>query len=306
MINKKHNYKNDEDLIFLNKQYSYFQSYVNKDVNMVYHYTSLDTLSKIIENSTLRFSNINYQNDECEFTYFFLLLDEHLQEYESYYDKTFYDYLDKLCSKYCTSPFYYTGPDIQSDGNRQYYISSFSLTDDNLALWTLYTKEKNFIGCNFGIQPNGISIYSVNDLLTKGVVIYNRDEQDRLLKELLFVIFDIYKKNNYSINFLEKIQIFLNKYALFFKHPAFEQEKEYRFVYKPNENFNIQNFENKPYIDLPFNIAIDIKSVKLSPTLRADTYIKELKRLFNKKHLKTKIFTTSMIPFSNKYSISNE
>lgn len=306
MINKKHNYKNDEDLIFLNKQYSYFQSYVNKDVNMVYHYTSLDTLSKIIENSTLRFSNINYQNDECEFTYFFLLLDEHLQEYESYYDKTFYDYLDKLCSKYCTSPFYYTGPDIQSDGNRQYYISSFSLTDDNLALWTLYTKEKNFIGCNFGIQPNGISIYSVNDLLTKGVVIYNRDEQDRLLKELLFVIFDKYKKNNYSINFLEKIQIFLNKYALFFKHPAFEQEKEYRFVYKPNENFNIQNFENKPYIDLPFNIAIDIKSVKLSPTLRADTYIKELKRLFNKKHLKTKIFTTSMIPFSNKYSISNE
>ncbi len=303
MVNNKQKSNISSDTIFLDKQYGYFINYINKGTGIVYHYTSLDTMSKILTNSTLRFSNINFQNDECEFTYFYLLLEEHLKEYKWNYDTAFCKYLDNICAEYCASPFYYFGPDIQRNINRQYYISSFSITDDNLALWTLYTKEKGFIGCNFGINPKQVSIYTDNDLLTSGMVIYDREEQENILKEILSMIFYKYQKNFEPENFLEKVAKTLNKYALFFKHPAFEQEKEYRFVYKPTENFNIQNFENKPFIDLPLNVMTDIKCIRLSPTLRDSFYINEIKKLFKKHKIITNKFDISKIPFSNSYKI---
>ena len=290
------------NLIFLDKLYEHFINYINKNIEEVYHYTSLEVMSKILANSSLRFTNINYMNDECEFTYFYLLLEDFINNNKSKYSKNFCKKLEKIYAEHCASPFYFVGPTIQHDNNRQYYISSFSLSDDNLALWTLYTKEQSFMGCNFGIKPNQVSIYTNDNPLIYGKVLYDREEQENILNEIITTLFYVFETNT---NFPEDIKTMFGRYALFFKHPAFKQEQEYRFIYYPIDKFNIQNAENKPFIDLPFNTRNDISSVRLSPTMRKNTDLQNIKKLFKQNKMSTKVFNVSDIPFCNSYNTLN-
>ena len=80
---------------------------------------------------------------------------------------------------------------------------------------------------------------------------------------------------------------------------SFQHEKEYRYVYFPNDNDNIQELNNKHYIDLKFSASDLIKSVKLSPTLKEDKHIQKMKKVFTKYKAKTEIFEISDIPFRN-------
>lgn len=284
-------------LSFLSKQYDYFTKYINDNIEDVYHYTSLETIKCILNNGTLRFTNINFLNDECEFTYLFIVLSDMIFNYRFKYDKLFCDFLESICSEYCNNEAYFIGAEIKSDTNRQYYISSFSLCDDSLSLWTLYTKDRNFIGCNIGINPNKVSIYDLTGKLLRGKVIYNRKEQENILNELIASWYLFYEKTSLKQEFCSYMQNMLYKYALFFKHSAFEQEQEYRFVYYNEDKLNIQNEEEKPFIDIPFNAQNDIQSVKLSPTLRENMYINDIRNEFQKSYATTQNFSFSDIPF---------
>lgn len=285
----------DNYLLFFHKQYCHFLNYINKDIETVFHYTSIETMEKILKTSSLRFTNINHLNDECELTYFFLILEEYLLCNKLKFGEEFCANIINICAEHCDLPFYFMNHHIQQHPNRQFYISSFSLTDDNLSLWTLYTKEKNFMGCNFGITPQKISIYTPDNSLIYGKVLYNQIEQEAILDEIITNIF--YKYETANDTFWDNVNTILYKYALFFKHPAFEQENEYRLIYYPSETFNIQNKMDKPFIDIPFNIENDINNVKLSPTLRERKNLQDIKNLFKQYKVLTKDFTTSNIPF---------
>lgn len=50
---------------------------------LIYHYTSLDTLTKIMCNSTLRFTNLDDLNDKSEYRYGVELLKNKILEYET-------------------------------------------------------------------------------------------------------------------------------------------------------------------------------------------------------------------------------
>lgn len=50
---------------------------------LIYHYTSLDTLSKILANRTLRFTNMDNLNDKSEYRYGVELLKNKILEYET-------------------------------------------------------------------------------------------------------------------------------------------------------------------------------------------------------------------------------
>ena len=286
----------DEYLIYLNKQFLYFLEYINKDIEKVYHYTSEDILNLILQNSTLRFSNINYLNDECEFTYLFMVLDDLIPQYRNIYSKDFCDYIKETCSYYCDENHYYICEEIRKDLDRQYYVSSFSQNNDSLALWTLYTKNKDFMGCNFAINTNEIYKY-LNCSYMSGRVIYSRKEQVNILNELIASWFIKFEQSNYIEYFLGDIRDKLYKYALFFKHPAFEQEQEYRFICQADNYKIITNDDGKQYIDIPFKSNSAIKKITITPTQNKTVYIEKYKSILKKYKCENINITTSSIPF---------
>ena len=81
----------DKYLFFLEKQYSCFLDYINKNISNIYHYTSNKTIEKILKTSTLRFTNINELNDEYEFSYLFSVLFDRLPFYRMQYSKDYCD-----------------------------------------------------------------------------------------------------------------------------------------------------------------------------------------------------------------------
>lgn len=290
----------DKYLFFLEKQYSCFLDYINKNISNIYHYTSNKTIEKILKTSTLRFTNINELNDEYEFSYLFSVLFDRLPFYRMQYSKDFCDNLLDVCSNYCSEKYYYVSKYSKSTPERNFYVASFSLDNDNLPLWTLYTKEKNFIGCNFGFDIKTLkNTEEINNSTISGIVIYSPEEQIKILDELIATWYNYYEKISFEEYFKGDIHDALYKYALFFKHPAFRHEKEYRYVYFPNNNDNIQELNNKHYIDLKFSASDLIKSVKLSPTLKEDKHIQKMKKVFTKYKAKTEIFEISNIPFRN-------
>lgn len=288
----------DDYLSFFFKQHCHFFDYINNNIEEVYHYTSNETIEKILETSSLRFTNINELNDECEFTHLFTILYDRIPYYKLKYNEEFCNNLLEVCSKYCNEVYYYIGENLKNDIERNYYVMSFSLEDDNLSLWTLYTKEKNFIGCNFGINVEGFKcIQYINGPIWGGAVIYSEDEQIKILDELIASWYHYYEKASYLEYFNGDIHDALYKYALFFKHPAFEHEKEYRYIYYPADSNGIQEYNNKSFIDIQFNLKESISKVKLSPTLREEVYLKQIEKLFKKYNSKTEIFEISDIPF---------
>lgn len=288
----------DNYLFFFHKQYCYFLDYINKDVKTIYHYTSIETMENILKTSSLRFTNINDLNDECEFTFLFTILHDRISFYRLKYDKEFCDNLLDVCLKYCDENCYYVGERVKKDIERDYYISSFSHADDNLPLWTLYTKEKNFIGCNFGVDRQSFkTIEYTNGPVWMGNVIYSEKEQIRILDELIASWYNYYEKVKFDNYFKGDIHDALYQYALFFKHPAFEHEKEFRFIYHPANNNEFNIFNEKRYIDIKFNLIDEIKSVKLSPTLKENIHIENIKKLFKRYNTKTQTFEISDIPF---------
>ena len=285
-------------ICFSHKQYCYFLDYINKDAKTIYHYTSIETMENILKTSSLRFTNINDLNDECEFTFLFTILHDRISFYRLKYDKEFCDNLLDVCLKYCDENCYYVGERVKKDIERDYYISSFSHADDNLPLWTLYTKEKNFIGCNFGVDRQSFkTIEYTNGPVWMGNVIYSEKEQIRILDELIASWYNYYEKVKFDNYFKGDIHDALYQYALFFKHPAFEHEKEFRFIYHPANNNEFNIFNEKRYIDIKFNLIDEIKSVKLSPTLKENIHIENIKKLFKRYNTKTQTFEISDIPF---------
>ncbi len=288
----------DEYLFLFHKQHCNFFEYINKDIETIYHYTSNETIEKILQTSSLRFTNINNLNDECEFTYLFTVLYDRISSYRYKYSKEFCDNLLDVCLNYCNDKYYFIGENIQKDIERQYYISSFSHSNDNLALWTLYTKDKNFIGCNFGIKIDKLQQESIlNGPIFSGSVIYSEKEQIKILDELVASWYHYYETISFDEYFKGDIHDALYKYALFFKHPAFEQEHEYRLIYYPADQQGIQNENDKRYIDIRFNLKNAISNVKLSPTQREKNNIEAMEKIFSNYNVLDKVIEISDIPF---------
>lgn len=283
----------DDYLIFFDEQLTYFLNYINKNTKLVYHYTSNNVIKEILKSSSFRFSNISQLNDYCEFAYLFTILSERLEKYECYYDKVFCQNLKKICSEYCDDEYVYIGN--PKDIERQYYISSFSCSKDNLSLWTLYLKEKDFMGANIGLNPLKLK----PKLDFSGKVIYSKTEQVKILDYFIKISNYYYEKidkNNLEYYFGDMHDV-LRKYAVFFKHPSFEQEHEYRFVYHPSITDAIKNEDGKLFIDIKFDFDNLIEDIVLSPIQSQLVEKEAIKNILKEYNIGETKITDSDIPF---------
>lgn len=249
----------------------------------IYHYTSPAGFRGIIENHTLRFTDRNFLNDFSEGIYVMDLCIDNIDLLMPSNEK-FRKELLKKCKERKESP--------QTD-NFYVYQCSFSTDKDSLCLWNYYTKGDNIQGYNlcFKSEELRVKLKLMSNMIDgrlpeiwSGKVVYDKNSQLDILKEIINRFYDFSEKNDnnhqhcpFTTNFLvDKLMIA----GIFFKKKCFEIEKEYRFVLDLHMNESLgeftmikedQKYYEKngmliPYVDIKFELDA-LAGIGISPTL---------------------------------------
>lgn len=273
MENKLKSIENDLKQILANEKTQY--------KGAVYHYTSAEGLKSIIRSGRFWFSNAKFLNDYSETNYILTLLPTFFEKcQESLINKEFHEDIKNIIESYKTGIFY------QKDNDKLFtdyvYIASFSKDKDNLEMWNYYTKDINSVGYNIGFAsyPFNISPNIPDIKFIHGEVIYNKKKQEELVKNVVLNYNRIYNQYSDSINdntevkakFLKSFVRTLELYNIFFKHKAYENEKEYRCAIYNIKNYGGLILDSRaingilvPYIELPYEFNL-IHSIGVSPS----------------------------------------
>lgn len=278
-----------------------------------YHYTSVLALQQILTKQTLYLTNSEFLNDREEILYGLDLIDKIDREILNIHLN-----IEEL-------------KNIIIESLRRTFILSYSLNADSLALWGNYTSFEGynigfdfkkmfkyqyenrtyFKGNNLNEEGNDIKyiISRKNDVNIKskciGEVIYNRLKQEEIIRELISAYNEVFSFEGElseeeqrlfrctQQDIENEIIMDLIHYVNLFKHPGYQQEEEYRFVYILSEEgySNLVKFRNSrglivPYIEMGFNDdkttnekGLPICSITIGPKLNMQLSIKGLERL---------------------------
>ena len=253
--------------------------YLKKQDIDIFHYTSPSVLNSILSKNRFWFTDRQYLNDKTEGLY---VLDNciNLIDENSFKDE-FYRYLREECKNRKKMP---------SRGRGFYvYQISFSYDEDNLGLWNYYTRGEGIKGYNLKFKSNDLlSKLNIKPKLPSGnrpkpyggKVIYNKEEQDKIVYEIIDKFRTHYDKYGNTDNLLfEWLVDKLLMIGTFFKPECFSIEKEYRiiidlYINKEGEYDTIANesgiFERNgyliPYIEVEFNKSC-LQGITVSPTM---------------------------------------
>lgn len=301
------------------------QSFVNPKLNkqfddcsIIYHYTSLTSLTNIIENQSLYFTNLFYLNDKLELKYGIELIKKVLAD-----TKTENDSILNLVEDH-----------IQSRINSDRFVFCFSLKGDLLSQWRAYANN----GCGVSI---GFKNHQLKNCLGVRIqqthIDYDEEFQFGKFKEIiqqLIEFFESYKEifDYDQLKYDEQVAIAIIEFceALIdsLKHPAFLEEKEYRFTHVYNKKqekikIKLRLKENSliPFIEIPTKakqyykekangkwddagadptFVIDklpIQKIILGPCLEEKTVIPSLKLLLSKNGYNDVEIIKSNIPY---------
>lgn len=173
-----------------------------------------------------------------------------------------------------------------SDKDCYTYICSFSLEEDLLPMWRMYSKSEHYEGFCLGIYDG---VFKHSSCFEKGYnielrkTIYSDQEKTKLLNKLLLPICECYDdvSETERRTWLSIIGQFIYQNQFVFKNKAFEYEKEIRAIlHIPKEqkgafkNISERKYRQKngiiiPYIEftLPKNC---IYQINLAPTIKED------------------------------------
>ena len=288
----------------------------------LYLYTSINGLKGICEGKEFWVTERNFLNDSMEYhvatDVFCEVLDKHMRD-------------KKLCGRIkkkiiaevirLQTPGLSTKDKVAFFGD---YVISMSKDCDSALMWSSYA---DYVGyCIQFDYEKLLALFKKNQkyLLYDGNVIYNHDEQVRLIEEMMVkgyfewpIGFDYLNSWDDFDNLTNKdiadcywwIAADLSLYNSFFKLPCYEGEQEYRFVFSAShdggrckaEDFVAPSFRVRgdiliPYIKVPFETVESVEKVIVGPKNQSDIAIKGVQYLFrNLKHDVT--IEKSDIPF---------
>lgn len=262
--------------------------------NTVYHYTNADALNNIISKNALRFSDIDYLNDESETRYIYELVQNILENKEIEINERFKNAILSRC-KYVKGNDYFQR-ELGISFNEKDFVLSFSKDSDNLILWNNYTKNKDKLGYNIGFD-RAILLQSLKtkidtkDNFIQGNVIYDIVKQKNLIKDVLKCFNNLLEEEDSQESLIfQYVGILLKVYALFYKKQCFENENEYRIVIGLIQDIHGKDcscdFRNNnglliPYRELNFDKNC-VKEVGISPTIKESLYNASIRRLLNR------------------------
>lgn len=209
----------------------------------IYHYTSGEGLIGIMRDKELWFTNIYFLNDNNELLYTYKLIKNLVDNLDI--EKDLKELIIGRCNYILQKN--YLSSESQIWYRRNYYVASFSTNKDNLNLWNYYTKTDK-TGYNIKFQWKTFT----QDDFQYGKVCYKLDEQETMLKQTISNANKEYKKDKST---WEKLWENFIIYSLFFKHPKYSQEEEYRFVLTKNshdEECKECSFRSKNGLIIPY------------------------------------------------------
>jgi hypothetical protein len=271
--------------------YRYTTSEKFKDDFLLGHYTSIDTLEKI-----LQFDKIDFRFTEstCMADY------TEGQEIDIHYNNV----LDFLKNYNIDQEYLYLLRNINlTSQNSTEFIACFSSSLDDLNMWNYYGKTGNDRGVCIEFKPSFLNmanllqensnITSYSNINTSysiliSPVIYEDEQKTKIIAIILRDIYDNfyikYKSNdNSKLNeiIIHLIQSIMKSYRLLFKNSKFNSEHEYRMIISL-QNINIPDLNietitsngiKKRYIHFYFKKETarnNIEFITLSPPYRED------------------------------------
>jgi hypothetical protein len=182
----------------------------------VYHYTSLEGLMGIVSNRSVWMTEFSYLNDRREVRYGLDLL---LDEVGAMLEGEITEQVRGLLSAW---------KEKLSASNNRVCMTSFSADDDSLSQWRAYGP----IAIGFPVYP--LSLHVADSRFQR--VEYNPDLQAKLVRVYVHHLVSAFEADmkwgrlERSPNLYQTSDRLL-ELAVFFKHPAFRSENEYRLAY---------------------------------------------------------------------------
>ncbi len=195
-----------------------------KTPEILYHYTNVNGLIGIIESKKIWATDSRFLNDFSEISYGVELvkdiLDDAIKKEESGIILKFL----KECKSF----------DTNIKGLFEIYITCFCEDGNLLSQWRGYGDRGD--GYSIGIEIEKIKRFEYQI----GVVIYSKEEQKFIMNSIIQYYSNILKEMLRQIGeehaeglittFVQYCSFFLLKTICMFKHPSFEEEKEWRLV----------------------------------------------------------------------------
>lgn len=275
----------------------------------LYHYTTSNGLLKILKSKNIWCSHTQYLNDNSEITYALDIINEVILEYsENCKSDLFKNILQNNLENI----------HLQYDS----YITSLTEEGNLLSQWRAYGEGGNGYSIGFSL-PEITNLRTINDTKTEVVirkVEYEIAMQKQIIVDLLDIVFSNFKnfiesgedieENEIIFQFSNHISWYLADIMLWFKHPAFSEEKEWRLIQLVDPiNSDVSYIDCRigfdkliPYIKLAnFNndneiITLPIETIITGPTLEPNLTHKSLTLLLKKYSLENVIIKSSGIP----------
>lgn len=264
------------------------------------HYTDANGLNGILSGNCFWVTRSDYLNDKSEIIQIKEVIkyvhNMFLENRSSYYNKLdpngmlldhFMEYIRFLGNKF---------DNRHSTRNYDIYVLSLSENSDSLALFSNYSTLNGYcLGFDTDKLLNFVNpTYNYSShkglLLTGGRVVYSFKEQIKtLMNDILEVYNTVFERvKYYEIHvidqalynriFSELMEFILFKiqvYAIFFKHPSFYHEEEYRVAFHVGEEhsrlvkYRERGSVSIPYIEYSFD-KLPLKFVRKSPKNSSD------------------------------------
>ncbi len=259
---------------------------VNKpEKRMVYHYTGVEPLTKIITNKELWFTDRSFLNDRSEGMLPLEICEEVIREID----------LEGNIKAALIKELKVKKDNLYKSTERV-YVLSFSIDSDSLCLWNYYTKGDSVRGFNIGFMADELtSAFTPSGTISTVLrpiqrrVIYKRDEQKKWIDQTINKLLTAAKGEEITLS----AQYIVDKivyWGYFFKPECFNIEHEYRMVITwdinfpsehyllPKEEYRVNDGLIIPYRRLKFNNLDCIKSIMSSPTMDYELAEASLKR----------------------------
>lgn len=218
-------------------------------IHRAYHYCSPSTLKAIIENRTIRLSDISKMNDSLEMEWGISILNQSLEEKKQIIGEDHFDLIKEAIK--------------EARAKTRFLISCFSREKDILSQWRAYADDGS--GFSIGFSPKKLSDWKPGF----GSVVYDKKEQLNIFESKILTLNNIWRQSSGKSDkkFSTKIAIHLLFSSCFMKNSAFSEEKEVRFVHGILYDHQISGFtiESPPIGDRPVEIDFCIRNGQFSP-----------------------------------------
>ena len=250
---------------------AFYRASIRPDTPL-YHYTTIEGLRGILSSGCLWATEYQFLNDQEEFRYVERLIPEVTASYG----------LADACTDHITQTLLDAiHEQTQNRAHKDsFFVACFSLNSDNLTLWAEFAAD---CGVNLRLPSFDIIVPSEDYCALPGKVVYSKQQQIEILRSCFSLILnerqaspkrfmkksfcqDLEQLNNY----LHCVALLIRYYSMYFKHPLYYAEEEYRIVYilkKDIVKYRESNGIRKPYIEtaLGSDGHLPVQSIRSNP-----------------------------------------